>query len=139
MTVTHATSTAPQGAATRRTSSVGVWIVQLVLATQFASGGLLKLAGSTEMVEMFTEVGAGQWLRYLVGVLELAGALGLLVSALAGLAALGLAGLMVGATITNIAVLDANPALPAAFLLLSGLVAWARRQHTRGLAALVTR
>jgi putative oxidoreductase len=45
-------------------------------------------------------------LRYLVGVLELAGAIGLLMSRLAGLAALGLVALMVGAVVTQVFVLD---------------------------------
>jgi uncharacterized membrane protein len=62
---------------------------------------LLKLAGSPELVDLFATIGAGQWLRYLVGALEVAGAVGRLVPWLSGLAALGLAPLIVGATATN--------------------------------------
>jgi putative oxidoreductase len=82
-----------------------LWVLQVVLAFQFAGGGLLKLTGSPELVELFAAIGAGQWLRYLVGALEVAGAVGLLVPRLSGLAALGLAALMVGATATNLFVL----------------------------------
>jgi hypothetical protein len=45
----------------------------------------------------------------------------------AGLAATGLALLMVGATITNVAVLGVSPLLTLALLLLAGLTAWIRR------------
>jgi putative oxidoreductase len=82
------------------------------------------------MVAMFTAIGAGQWLRYLVGAMEIAGAVGLLVPRLCGLAALGLVGLMVGAAITNVAFLDQSPVVPAAFLLVSALIAWRRRSRT---------
>ena len=34
-----------------------------------------KLAGDPVMVDMFADIGAGQWLRYLVGALEVAGGL----------------------------------------------------------------
>jgi hypothetical protein len=54
---------------------------------------------------------------------EIAGAVGLLIPRLSGVAALGLAGLMVGAAVTNVTILPANPALPVALLLVSALVA----------------
>ena len=93
----------------------------------------MKLSGSPVMVDMFAEIGAGQWFRYLVGALEVAGAIGLLVPRLCGLAALGLVGLMTGAVVTNVFVLDESPAMAAAFLLVAALVAWFRRVATREL------
>jgi putative oxidoreductase len=108
-------------------ASLAVAVVQAVLALQFAAGGLLKLTGAASMVEMFDDIGAGAGLRVLVGALELAAAIGLLVPRLAGAAAAGLVALMVGATITNIAVLHTSPALPVVFLLAAGLVAYTRR------------
>jgi putative oxidoreductase len=62
------------------------------------------------------------------------GALGLLAPRLAGLAALGLAGLLVGATATNLFVIGESPWLPIALLLVSVPVAWGRRSRTRELA-----
>jgi len=61
----------------------------------------------------FAAEGAGQWLRYLVGSLEVAGAVGLMVPRLSGLAALWVAGLMVGATTSNLFVLGESPWLPS--------------------------
>jgi hypothetical protein len=75
-----ATNQAP----TARATNVALWVLQAVLAFQFAGGGLLKLTGSPEMVDLFTAIGAGQWLRYLVGALEVAGAVGLLIHAAVG-------------------------------------------------------
>ncbi len=72
---------------------------------------------------------------YLVGALELAGAAGLLIPRLAGLAALGLVALMVGATITNLLVLHTSPALPVGYLLVAGLIAWCRRAQVKRLFA----
>jgi putative oxidoreductase len=122
-----------------RATNVALWILQAVLAFQFAGGGLLKLTGSPEMVELFAAVGAGQWLRYMVGTLEVAGAVGLLVPRLPGLAALGLAGLMVGATTTNLFVLGESPWLPIGLLLASAPIAWGRRSRTKALAGRLQR
>ena len=74
---------------------------QVVLVAIIAGGGISKLAGDPVMVDMFADIGVGQWLRYLVGALEVAGGAGLLIPALAGLASLGLAALLTGAVITD--------------------------------------
>lgn len=118
-----------------RPGMVALWILQLLLASQFVMAGFQKLSGNEAMVGMFTEIGAGQWFRYLVGALELAGALGLLVPRLCGPAALGLAGVMAGAVITNVFVLGYSPAVAFAFLLAAGLIAWFRRSAIRELFA----
>ena len=116
-----------------RPATVGLWVLQVLLASQFAMAGVMKLSGSPVMVDMFTEIGAGQWFRYLVGGLEVAGAVGLLLPALCGLAALGLVGLMVGAVVTSVFVLDESPAMPLGFLLVAALIAWCRRAAIRDL------
>lgn len=95
-----------------RPVTVALWVAQVLLALQFAMGGVAKLAGSQTMVAMFAEIGTGQWLRFLVGALELAGAIGLLVPRSCGAAALGLVGLMAGAVLTNVFVLGESPLLP---------------------------
>lgn len=114
-----------------RTLGVALWALQVLLALQFAAGGFLKLVGDPAMVEMFATIGAGQWFRYLVGGLEIAGALGLLIPRFSGPAALGLFGLMAGAAATNALVLGTSPLLPLVLLLLAALVAWGRRERTR--------
>src|SRR3954468_18200265 len=84
---------------------IASWVARAFLALVFLGAGTSKLASDPAMVTMFDQIGAGQWLRYLVGTLELAGAVGILVPRLSALAATGLVLLMIGASITNIAVL----------------------------------
>ena len=55
-----------------------LWAGQVLLAAVFAFAAVPKLAGAHSAVAMFGQIGAGQWLRYLVGAAELAGAIGLL-------------------------------------------------------------
>jgi putative oxidoreductase len=107
--------------------------LRVLLAVEFAGGGPLKRAGAETTVPLFSDIGAGQWLRYVVGVLELAGAVGLLVPRLAGLAALGLAALMTGALVTQVAVLDGLPVIEAVFLIASAAIAYTRRPEIRAL------
>lgn len=60
---------------------------------------------------MFATIGVCQWFRYLVGALEIASAVGVLVPRLSGLAALGLVCLMAGATMINLFVSDSSAGL----------------------------
>lgn len=123
----------PTEASTRgRVRTIGLWVLQVVLAVEFGLAGLMKLTGASAMVEMFDDIGVGQWFRVVVGVLEIAGAVGVLIPRLAWLAALGLAGVMVGAVVTTVFVLDANPAVPAVLLVVCALVARARRPRCPG-------
>ncbi|MFL6075995.1 MAG: DoxX family protein [Mycobacteriales bacterium] len=110
----------------RRAVPAALWTGQALLALAFVGAGWPKVSGDPAMVDMFARIGAGQWLRYLVGALELAGAVGLLVPRLRGLAALGLSALLVGATVTNVAVLHESPVIPLCFLLFSAAIAAAR-------------
>jgi putative oxidoreductase len=131
------TYTAEQTAAPGRSRALGVvlWVMQAALAVLVGLGGVAKLAGDQRMVDMFADIGAGQWLRYLVGALEVAGAVGLLVPILSGLAALGLVALMAGAAVTNVAVLGTDPTMPVVFLVVAALIAWGRRSRVTDLAA----
>jgi uncharacterized membrane protein YphA (DoxX/SURF4 family) len=118
-------------ARTGRGLNIGLWLLQVLLAFTFGAAGLAKVAGAPEAVDMFETIGAGQWFRYLVGVLELAGAVGVLILPLSGLAALGLVGVMVGAVVTNVFIIDESPWGAVAVLLVAGVVAWGRREQTR--------
>src|SRR3954454_9497543 len=84
-----------------RASSIGVWILQVVLAGIIGGGGISKLAGDPVMVDMFADIGGGQCLRYLVEGLEVAGGVGLPIRALAGRACLGWPALLTGPVLTD--------------------------------------
>ncbi|SFI99603.1 DoxX family protein [Amycolatopsis sacchari] len=126
----------------RRTSTVALWTTQVLLGAflLIAAAGP-KLLGERFAVQIFDEIGAGQWFRYLVGVLELAGAIGLVVPALTGLAALGLSALLVGATCTQLFVLGEPlyALTPAALAIVAGVLAYARRESTKSLLARLRR
>jgi putative oxidoreductase len=129
---TLAANTSPVGQSTgKRALNVTVWVLQLLLAFMFFGGGASKLSGAPEMVEMFTAIGVGQWLRYVVGTLEIAGAIGLLIPRLSRWAALGLVTLMVGATLTNLFILNVNSVVSIVFLLVSALIAAWRWSQSR--------
>jgi putative oxidoreductase len=140
----HSTSTATtrsdrQARRTQRgtRTSALLWAAQILLAAVFVFAAAPKLAGQHTAVTMFSQIGAGQWLRYLVGIAELAGAIGLLIPRLAGLAAAGLAADMAGASIINIAVLhSAAVAITIPLCAALAFIARARWKHTtRPLAA----
>lgn len=98
-----------------RGTTITAWVLQIGLGFAIASGGLLKLTADPDMVDMFTDISAGQWLRVLVGLLEVAGGVGLLVRRVRAVAALCLLILLLCATITNVTVLDASPLSALAF------------------------
>ena len=143
VTTTTARVTDP-AAGPRRLTSTLLWATQILLAAFFlfvAAGS--KLAASHGAVQEFGAIGAGQWFRYLVGIVELVGAIGLL-TPWAGLAAAWLAADMAGATIINATVLHnttygPNVWLTAILCAVFALVAYGRRQQIKRLAAAIHR
>lgn len=136
---TAASSTAPSS--TRRRTVV-LWAAQVFFAVFFlvAAAGP-KLFGEKTAVHIFDETMGAPWLRYVVGALELAAVVGLLVPRLAGLTCVGLCALMVGATLTQIFILDAPAAgiFPFVLGVVFALIARARRAEIRDLVTLVRR
>ena len=129
----------------RRLISTLLWTGQILMAAFFVFGAAApKLTGSNQAVQEFGLIGADQWFRYLVGTVELAGAIGLLTPWLAGLAAAGLAADMVGATIVNATVLrnttfGVNVWMTALLCAVFVLLAYGRRQQIKGLAPAIRR
>ena len=125
MSVSDTTTTTARA----RGIAVLTWLPRVVLALVFVGAGFAKLAGDPAMLQRFDAIGAGQGLRYVVGALELAGAIGVLVPRLCGLAAIGLALLMIGASITNVVVLGVSPAFTLLLFVLAAFTVWLRRPH----------
>ena len=108
-----------------RFKNIALWVVQVVAALGFLLAALGKFSGDPQIVATFDAIGLGDWFRYLVGALEVAGSGALFIPRLAGVAGLAFVGLMVGAVVTELAL--AGPvALPLALLVLSAVVAWGR-------------
>jgi uncharacterized membrane protein YphA (DoxX/SURF4 family) len=108
---------------------IGAWTVQGILAAAFLAAGSAKLAGVPYMVDLFAQIGLGQWFRVVTGAVEVTGAVALLVPGLAPIGALWLGATMVGAVTTHLFVLHTSP-VPAIVLgLLNTVVLYLRRDE----------
>ena len=103
-----------------------VRIVELALGLLFVAAGLVKLSGMGFMVELFSSLGFGQWLRYVTALVELTGGVLLMAGRMEYLAALALAAIMVGATAASIVVFDRSPIPPALTVVALLVLAWKR-------------
>ncbi len=115
--------------------NVGLWVLQIGAAGMFLMAGFGKLSGDPQMVGMFDAIGLGQWFRYLTGSVEVLGALLLLIPRLSGLGALLLVGTMLGAIATHLFIVGGSPLMAIILLIVTGIIAWGRRQRTMNLLA----
>lgn len=101
----------------------------VLLAIPMILAGGLKVAGTPELHQSFAMMGLPEWFGYFIGLAELVGGLGLLVSRFASLASAALMPIMIGAAYFHIAynVPSAAPAL--VFLILAGIVTYLRRKE----------
>jgi putative oxidoreductase len=120
---------------TGKIMNVVLWILQIAAAGMFLMAGFSKLVGNEQMVGLFEAIGVGQWFRYLTGALEVAGAILLLIPRTSGLGALMLAGVMAGAVMTHLFIIGGSPLMAIILLVVTGVVAWGRRQRTMNVLA----
>jgi putative oxidoreductase len=108
-----------------------MWLLQTTTAGAFAATGVAKLWGTTDANSLFDTIdqaiGIGPWLRYVLGLVEVLGAVAILDVDAAGFAAVALSFVTFGAVATHILVLHTNPVLPVALFVALLLIAWARR------------
>jgi putative oxidoreductase len=102
-------------------------MLRLLLAATFVAAGSAKLTGAPAMVQIFDAVGIGQWFRILTGVVEISGAILLIVPATVGFGGALMATTMAGAVATHLLRIGGNPAPAIILLLLCSLVLWVRR------------
>jgi uncharacterized membrane protein YphA (DoxX/SURF4 family) len=82
--------------------TIASWVIQVGLALAFGAASMGKLTGNPAVVEMFQQWGFPAKFHLMIGALELAGAIGLLIPRVAGYAAWGLIGVMIGAATTHL-------------------------------------
>jgi uncharacterized membrane protein YphA (DoxX/SURF4 family) len=107
-----------------------VWGVRILLALAFGAAGTAKLAGAPQMVQVFEAIGFGQWFRYVTGVVEVGGAVLLLVPATGFLGGLLMAVTMVFGVATHLVLIGGNPVPAIVLALLSAFVTWRLRPAT---------
>ena len=120
----------------RPTRRIGAWTVQGILAAAFLAAGYAKLSGVPFMVELFDQIGVGQWFRVVTGLVEVTGAVALFVPGLASVGAAWLGSTMVFAVATHLFILHTSPVAAIVLGLLNALVVYLRRDE---LAALLNR
>src|SRR4051794_25473361 len=103
---------------------ITIWILSALATLAFLGAGGSKLAGAAPMVAVFDKVGIGQWFRYLTGLLEVIGAINLLIPRTAFYAAAMLAVIMVCATLAHVTVLGGSPVAPIVLLIITGSIAY---------------
>jgi len=98
--------------------------LRILLALVFGAAGIAKLAGAPQMVQVFEAIGFGQWFRHVTGVVEVGGAVLLLVPATGFVGALLMAVTMAFAVATHLMLIGGSPAPAIALALLSAFLAW---------------
>ncbi|MGW2872018.1 DoxX family protein [Kitasatospora sp. NPDC001225] len=132
-TTTTATSTATATSTKSSTAVVRVvWTLRILLALFFAlASALPKLLALPAATTVFDAIGAGHWFMYLTGLVELAGAVGLLVRRLAGPAATALIVFLAFAFVTQLTAMHGeNAGTPFIFMVPLAVIAWNRRAET---------
>lgn len=138
MSDTTTTETAATPATTRDSGQLSrglnttAWVLQVLGAAMFLYAGVVKVSGDPMQVEGFQAMGLGIAGMYIIGVLEIAGGVGLLLPGISGFAATCLVGLMIGATVITIGLMGLVPliAAPVVTLIVVAVIAWLRRRNT---------
>ncbi len=115
-----------------RATRIALWVLCGLLAVLFLMAGGSKLAGAQPQVEHFSKWGYPGWFRLLIGAVEAAAAVALMIPRVAALAAGVLAAVMAGAIYTHVRHDEAMQALvPGVLLALLACVGYLRRHGSR--------
>ncbi|MEW5420584.1 DoxX family protein [Amorphus sp. 3PC139-8] len=110
-----------------RTAHLGLWALRILLALAFVLFAVMKLAGREAMIVEFDMVGLGQWFRYFTGLLELTGAIALLIPAVSVLGAVLLLIVDLGAFVAQVTILHIDWIHTVAIAALLGAVIYLQR------------
>jgi putative oxidoreductase len=107
-----------------------LWVVQVLGSVLFFISGSAKLSGDEQIIQTFAAAGIDQWFRYVTGLIDVGSAILFLIPALAGIGALFVVPMMIGAIVTHVLPIDGSPALPIGLLIIASIVAWGRKETT---------
>ncbi|MFD8690056.1 DoxX family protein [Streptomyces sp. NPDC059651] len=137
---TSAASASPSADGRRGRGAVALSVARYVLALFLGFSGIAKLIAHESAIESFDRMGWSHGAMYAIGGLETAGAIALLIPVLAGVAAIAFCGLLAGASVVQLTLLDPpNAVMPAVLIVVMALIARDRRAGTAALIALVRR
>lgn len=119
---------------TSRERRIASWTLRILLAAVFIGAGGAKLAGLLMMVEIFDQIGLGQWFRYVTGLVEVVGAIALFVPGMTLLAALWLGATTAGAILTHLFALPTSVVPAIVLFVLCAVLAWLHRDRASATA-----
>lgn len=114
-------------AETGRGTNIAVWLLSALLAALYLFAGGQKLFGAGGSAEHFAQWGFSTWFRLLIGVIEVAGGLALLVPSAAFYGAGALGVVMIGAIYTLLTKAAPGVPVPIVCLLILTFIAFSRR------------
>lgn len=103
--------------------------LQILVGVAFIAAAGAKLSGAPQMVELFDQVGFGQWFRYVVAIVELVGGVLVMLPRRNVYGALLLTMAMVGALGTHFLLIGGAWQPAAVLLVLSAVIAWLNRRQ----------
>lgn len=113
----------------KRPLIVASWIIALILAISFCSGGFFKLFPNDSMFVRFAGWGYAAWFVYVIGVVEVGGGLLVLHPRTAFFGGVLIAIEMIGATLTHLFTGVGSPLFALIYLILAIGIAWLRRSQ----------
>jgi len=116
---------------------VSARVIQGILAAAFVAAATAKLMGTPMMIQVFDDIGLGQWFRIVTAWVEILGAIALLTPGFAAFGALWLAATMFFATLTHLLILHTSAAPAVGLLALNLAVVWLRREQLERVRALL--
>jgi putative oxidoreductase len=122
-----------------KTKNISAWALQCLLAAAFFAAAGAKLASVPMLVEEFDKIGFGQWFRYVTALVEITGAVALLIPGKAAYSAVWLATTMFFATLTHLFILHTNPTPAIVLMLLNLVILWLRRYQLAGIWQVASR
>ena len=103
------------------------WALQILLALVFLASGGAKLIALDPMIDLFAQIGVGQWFRVVTGLIEVSAALCLLKRSTAWIGAVLIVCTMTGATVTHLFIVPSSPVAAIVLGTLAAIVLWLRR------------
>ena len=91
-----------------RSTNVVLWVLRVVVAALFLSAASMKLTSQPMMVQEFGMVGLGQWFLYFTGVLEVVGAVAILIPSVSVLGAVLVLAIDAGAFVAQVAAIHSD-------------------------------
>ena len=116
-----------------RNKTIVLWSLRILMAALFLFSSYMKLTGTPDTVAEFDTIGLGQWFRYLTGLLEVIGGIGILIPFASASAAILLFAVVAGAFVAQIAILHMDWIHPIVIGVVLAAVAYLQRDRLRGI------